>query len=632
MADEGFKRKLAAILSADVQGYSRLMDDNEEATVRTLTAYRNAITDLTQQFRGRVVDSPGDNILAEFSSVVDAVNCAVGIQRELAERNAELPYKRKMEFRIGVNLGDVIAEGERIYGDGVNIAARVESLAEAGGICISGRAYDQVANKLGLEYESLGKHQVKNISTPIRVYRVLSVPGAAVHRVIRAKKIAGKKWRKLSLAIAVTVILFLGIFAMLFWKYYYLPYPIEVNYQDKIVLDLSKGPSIAVLAFNNMSGDSRQDYFCDGITENIIAALSHIPQLFVIARNSSFTYKGKPIKVQQIGRDLNAQYILEGSIQKSNELIRITVQLIETKTGHHKWSERYDRNLKDIFNLQDEIALEIIKSLQIKLTEGEYIRHRFQGTTDLRVFLKLIKGYEYYKQNNKEAMNLAQKEAEEVVEMDPENPAAYCLLGVTYMGKLMIGICENRIICFGRATEAARKALALDDRNSDAHILTGLILLVRKDYEKAIFAAKQAIILNRNNADAYNFLGYCLYVSDRPLEAIEFLKKSISLNPIPPALYLRSLGHAYRAAKQYDKAIETYQMCIKVEPGDFNARIGLAATYGLLGREQEAYEAGLEVLKLDPDFSVEEFCKSSWLKNPAETENYRIGLRKSGLK
>ena len=245
MAEEGFKRKLAAILSADVEGYSRLMDDDEEATVRTITSYRNAITDLVQQFRGRVVDAPGDNLLAEFTSVVDAVNCAVEIQRDLAERNTELPYNRQMQFRIGVNLGDVIEDDGNIYGDGINIAARVESLAEAGGICISGRAYDQVANKLGLEYENLGEHQVKNISTPIRVYRVLSFPGAAAHRVIKAKKAERETWRKTVLAIAAVLVIAVGVWAV--WNYQFRAPPIteEVVSEKPVSTGIPEKPAIA---------------------------------------------------------------------------------------------------------------------------------------------------------------------------------------------------------------------------------------------------------------------------------------------------------------------------------------------------------------------------------------------------
>ena len=310
MTQEGFKRKLTAILSADVEGYSRLMGEDEEATIRTLTTYRSAIAKLVQQYRGRVVDSPGDNILSEFGSAVDAVNCAVEIQRELSERNAGLPSNRKMEFRIGINVGDVIQEEERIYGDGVNIAARVESMSQAGGICISGRTYDQVSNKLGLEYENLGEHQVKNISTPIRVYRVIIETGL----------------------------------------------PEKLASEGHDVLPLPDKPSIAVLPFNNMSGDSEQEYFSDGITEDIITALSRSPWLFVISRNSSFVYRGAMVDVKQVSREFGVRYILEGSVRKAGNRIRVTAKLIDGNLGGHMWAEKYDGELKDIFDLQDQIT------------------------------------------------------------------------------------------------------------------------------------------------------------------------------------------------------------------------------------------------------------------------------------
>jgi adenylate cyclase len=349
MADEGFKRKLAAILSADVEGYSRLMDDDEEATVRTLTSHRNAITDLIQQLRGRVVDSPGDNILAEFPSVVDAVNCAVEIQKELAKRNAELPYNRKMEFRIGVNLGDVIVEGDRIYGDGVNIAARVEAMAEAGGICITGRAYDQVANKLGFQYKNLGKHRVKNIKTPIRVYHVLSNSGAAAHRVINVKEAFGRKLRLTVLALSTLLVLcLLGFY---FWNTYFKLPSILRPSKKETAFKLSKGPSVAVLPFVNMSGNKEEEYFSNGLTKNIITGLSSCPKLFVIAHDSTFSYKNRSVKIQKVADELGVQYILQGSVQKENNRLRITAQLIDAAMGHHLWAEKYDRNLKDIFAL-----------------------------------------------------------------------------------------------------------------------------------------------------------------------------------------------------------------------------------------------------------------------------------------
>ncbi|MBW2428905.1 MAG: adenylate/guanylate cyclase domain-containing protein, partial [Deltaproteobacteria bacterium] len=390
MADQNFKRKLTAILSADVEGYSRLMDDDEEATVRTLTTYRIAITDLTQQFRGRVVDSPGDNILAEFSSVVDAVNCAVEIQKELAERNTELPYNRQMRFRIGVNLGDVIEEEGRIYGDGVNIAARVESLSEAGGICISGRAYDQIANKLGLEYENLGEHQVKNISTPIRVYGVLPYPGAAAHRDVQAKEVIRKKWRNVAIA-AGAVVVVLAI-AVGIWQFYLRPSTFEPASVEKMAYPLPDRPSLAVLPFVDISKDKKYEYLSDGITEDIITTLSKIPRLFVIARESVFEYKGKAVKVQQIGQELGVRHVLRGSIQKAGNRLRITGQLADAVTGQQVWAVHYDRPFVDLFALQDDITFNILEAMQVKLTEGDQTRIHRKCTRNMDAYIKISQG------------------------------------------------------------------------------------------------------------------------------------------------------------------------------------------------------------------------------------------------
>ena len=319
MAEEGFKRKLIAILSADVEGYSRLMGEDEDSTIRTLTAYRELMSTLIQKHRGRVIDSPGDNLLAEFLSVVDSVRCAVEIQEELRIRNAELPEHRKMEFRIGINLGDVVEEGERIYGDGVNITARVEGLAAGGGICISGTVYDSIKNKLSLGYESLGEHTVKNIKDPVRVYRMRVGPDAAALYVSEEKKPAVKRWQWKVLAAA--IVLILGAVAV--WNFYFRLPAIEPASVEKMAYPLPDKPSIAVLPFDNMSGDPDQEYIADNISENIITALSAIPNMFVIARNSSFTYKGKPVKVQQVSEELGVRYVLEGSVLMSEERIRI---------------------------------------------------------------------------------------------------------------------------------------------------------------------------------------------------------------------------------------------------------------------------------------------------------------------
>ena len=629
MAEEGFKRKLTAILSADVEGYSRLMGEDEEATIRTLTTYRNAIAKLVQQYRGRIVDSPGDNILSEFTSVVDAVNCAVEIQRELAERNADLPYNRKMEFRIGVNVGDVVQEEERIYGDGVNIAARVESMSQAGGICISGRAYDQVSNKLGLKYENLGEHQVKNISTPIRVYRVLSIPGAAAHRVVQAKKILRKKWLW---AGASTIFILLIIVVGLYWKYFYLPTPTNIDPENKMTFDLPKGPSIAVLPFDNMTGDPEQEFFCDGITETIISALSQTPKLFVIARNSTFAYKGKQINAQQIGHELNAAYVIEGSIQKSDERIRVTVQLIDTKSGHHLWAEQFNRKLKDIFKLQDEITLKIMKAMQIKLAYGEQFRSRLKGIGDLQLALKFFRALDYFFRFNIEGTNLAQQEIIEIIEFDPDISTVHALLAATYLQDLQFGTCKSNIICFGQATEATRKAISLDETNSDAHLIAGWLFLMQKEHKNGIDSLKRSISLNPNNADAYAYLGYALAVYDQPSEGLKYIKKAFLLNPSPPSFYLQILGICYRMLEQYGDAITAFKKSIQIQPDNISAHIGLIFAYSLSGQEDKAYKLGLEVLKLNPSFSVEKFVKlSPFSRSEDKYVLFTKALRKAGL-
>ena len=349
------KRKLTAILSADVKGYSRLMGEDEVSTVRTLEDYRETMSTLIEQHRGRVVDSPGDNLMAEFASVVDAVRCAVEIQEALRAKNAELPENRRMRFRIGINLGDVIEEGDRIYGDGVNIAARIEGLAEPGGICISGSAYEQIENKLPLGYEYLGEHFVKNIAKPIRVYRVPMEPGGVAEATRRKKRAGLKMWNWAAFAGA--AVLLFGAGAIVAWYYFLTPStsPTGIPFEQTRSVKLPEKPSIAVLPFTNMSGDPEQEYFSDGVTEDLITGLSKVSGLFVIARNSVFTYKGRAVKIERVGQELGVRYVLEGSVRKAGKRVRITAQLVDASTGGHLWAERYDRDLKDIFALQRDV-------------------------------------------------------------------------------------------------------------------------------------------------------------------------------------------------------------------------------------------------------------------------------------
>ena len=628
MAEERAKRKLTAILSADVEGYSRLMEDNEEATIRTLNAYRASMSALIKQHRGRVVDTTGDNLLSEFTSAVDAVDCAVEIQRDLAERNTELPYERKMEFRIGVNVGDVVEEDDRIYGDGVNIAARVEGLAEAGGICISGRAYDQVANKIGLEYENLGEHQVKNIQRPIRVYRVLSFPGAAAHRVVQAKEALGRRWRKIALsivAVAVVVVVAFGI-----WKFYLRRPSVEPATVEKMAYPLPNKPSIAVLPFDNLSGDPEHEYIADGISENIITALSKIPKLFVIARNSTFTYKRKPVKVQKISEDLGVRYVLEGSVQKSGERLRITAQLIDAIKGHHLWSERYDRDLREIFALQDEITMKIITEMQVKLTEGEQARALAKGTDNLEAYLKVLEGAEHNYHYNKEANVRAKQLFEEALALDPQYATAYYGLSATHMFKVYFGLSKSPRKSLERATELVQKAIALDDSLAGPHGLLGHINTLMGQHEKAIAESELGVSLEPNSADNYAFLGIALRYANRPEEAIPLFKKAIRLNPISPSWYFLDLGMAYNQVGKFAEAISTLKRALPQTPDNLFIHLGLAYAYIVSGREEEARASATEVLRIDPKFSLDKLEQAT-ATNIHYKEPFSDTLRKAGL-
>jgi adenylate cyclase len=630
MTEEGFKRKLTAILSADVKGYSRLMGEDEAATVRTITTYREVMAALIQQHRGRVLDSPGDNLLAEFASVVDAVQCAVAVQKEFTARNAELPEKRRMEFRIGINLGDVIQEGDRIYGDGVNIAARLEALANPGGICISRTAFDHIESKLPLGYEYLGDQTVKNIAKPVGAYRVLMEPRVTVAGRSEEKRAGLRRWQWAVLAVVAGV----GAGALIVWNFYLRPSPppAEVVSERTPALKLPDKPSVAVLPFANMSGDPEQDYFTDGITEEIITTLSKVPELFVIARNSTFSYKGKPVKVQQVGEELGARYVLEGSVRKAGDRVRITAQLVDAATGGHLWSERYDRDLKDIFALQDEITMKILTALRVKLTEGEQARLYDRGAENLDSFLKVLQGRAYFYRFNKGSNLQARQMFEETIALDPKDAAAYMMLGWTHLIEVWFGWSKSPGTSMERAVELAQKALALNDTLDFTHSLLGNIYLMKRQYEKAIAEGERAVALNPNGADAHAHLGMTLSYVGRPEEAIVMLKRATRLNPLPPNWYLFSLGQAYRLTGQYEEAIAVYKRALHRNPDDMLAHAGLAATYSLLEREEEAHAEAAEVLRINPKFSLDHLAKTMPFKNQTDTERYIDALRKAGLK
>jgi adenylate cyclase len=630
MTTQEVKRKLTAILSADVKGYSRLMGADEEGTLRTLTAYREVMATLIQRYQGRVVNAPGDALLAEFESVVDAVKSAVEIQRELAKRNEELPVERRMEYRIGINLGDIMVEGEAIYGDGINIAARMESLADGGGICISGIVYDQIENKLSLGYEYLGEQTVKNIAKPVRVYRVLMEPEAA-GKVIGEKKVKPRRWQRTVLI--VVAILIVGAVAFAVWKSYIRPTPsVEIASKEKMAFPLPDKPSIAVLPFVNMSGDPKEEYFSDGITEEIITALSKVPYLFVISRQSTFTYKGKPVKVKQVSEELGVRYVLEGSVRKAGDKVRITAQLIDAITGHHLWAERYDRDLKDIFALQDEITMKIITAMQVKLTVGELANLWAKGTKNLDAYLKCMEAYTNYLRTTKEGNALGKKLAEEVIALDPNYPRGYVLLAQIYLWDILLGTTESPEKSLAKAKELAEKAIALDNSESTAHGLMGSIYLMSRQHDKAITQVERAISLNPNDATNLIRLGFVLLNSGRPQEAISALKNHRRLNPIPFQQYYLQLVTAYRLSGQYKEAIETGKEALRQVPNNINIYLQLTAAYIMMGREEEARAAAIEVMKINPKFSLEWYAKTIYFKNQNDIDKTIDALRKAGLK
>jgi len=577
--NEKITRKLKAILSADVKGYSLLMADDEVHTIQTLKAYRSLMSDLIQQNSGRVVDNPGDNLLAEFSSAVDAVECAAEIQKKLKKENARFVEDKKLQFRIGVNIGDVVQDGDRIYGSGVNIAARIEGIAEPGGICISRNAYDHVKNKLDLNFEYLGEHEVKNIKEPVRVYMVqmdTESPKPLVDE------------------------------------------PLEL--QDK--------PTIAVLPFDNMSGDPSQEYFSDGLTEEIITGLSKIPNIFVIARNSTFTYKGKAVKVQQVSREMGAKYVLEGSVRSAGDRVRITAQLIDGITGQHLWADRYDRELKDIFAIQDEITMNIMIALQVKLTKGEQARLQAKYTKNLEAYFVYLQAIEYLFKFSKESNVLARQKFQESITLEPEYPPAYGGLAGVYLNEAWQGWSDNPEQSAALAMQYAQKCLTLHESNSSAHAIIGIVYLVLGLWEEAIKESELAVSQRPNSADSIWMLAVTYTRVGRVKEALSLLEKAIRLNPMPPNPYLHEIGTCLRLMGRYTEAIAVLKKILNRSPDYLNSRLNLIATYVMFGDKEAACIEAAEVLKQSPDFSIARFLKHFPYKDQkildALSESFRI--------
>jgi adenylate cyclase len=626
------ERKLTAILCADVFGYSRLMGENEEATLRTLSSHRKLTDSLIEQHHGRFVNSAGDSVLAEFASVVNAVQCAVEIQTTLKAENANFPPERRMEFRIGVNLGDVMVDGEQIYGDGVNVAARLESLADPGGICISRTVHENIRNKLPLNYEDLGEQAVKNIAEPVRVFRVM-LDGGTTRTTTRAtERSLRKHWRGgvfslAGLALIAAVIVFV--------QHLSLRPPTttaSIHPAQSPALTLPDKPSIVVLPFTNMSGDQEQEYFSDGITDDLTTALSRLPDLFVIARTSAFTYKGKAVKVQDVSRELGVKYILEGSVRKEANQVRITAQLVDATTGDHIWAEHYDRALRDIFSLQDEIVRRIVTTLNLQLDLMQ--RGAFdvrQTTNNLEAYDDFLRGWEYYWSFTKEGNAKARQMFEKAIELDPKYADAYSSLGSNYwLGwALQLSPDPNSL---DRASQFAQQAITLDESLPPAHIVLSYTYLYKRQYDQATTEAERAVALDPNSALGYEALATIVGESGKPGETIDFVEKAMRLDPQGRYRYLGYEGWAYTQMGRYAEAIPIFKLNLARYPNSLFGRTNLILDYTELGREQEAREEAAEVLRISPQFSLEVLYQRAPQKDETYRKRFFAAARKAGLK
>ena len=627
MADISMQRKLRAIFSADVKGYSKLMGEDDELTVNTITAYREIMSDFVKEHQGRVVDSPGDNILAEFGSTLNAVNSAIAIQQRLEQENEKLPFERRMLFRIGINLGEIIQKGNRIYGDGVNVAARIESLADPGGICISRNVFDQIKKKVSQGFEYMGEHKVKNIAEPIRIYRVLLAPeyeGRVIGEQSERKNILQKPY-------AISIALILLCSTMAIWFLYPRPAKIQAAAIDKMAYPLPEKPSIVVLPFNNTSGKSEEDYFSDGLTEQIITTLSVYPRIFVITRQSAFHYKGKPVEVGKAAEELGVHYVLTGGVQKSGGKLRITVQLIDALSGTYIWSERYDRQLTDIFQVQDEITATVLNAMVAELTEGEQARRWTQKAYNLKALEKHYRAQGFFCRHTKEDYDRAMPLFEESIAIEPDFVWPYVYLGYAHLNIGARGLSESPKESFEKAFELAQKAISIDDSHDGAHSLLASYYNVTRQYEKALPEVNRAIELNPNAADAKAIKGSTLSYLGRWEQAVLYGKKALRLNPYPGVFPYMVLGRAYFMTGQYDESIEIWKKAIQVSPNYLIAHRYLAACYASLDRIEEAQSAVKEVIRINPNFSIESHAKRLLFKNKADIEREITALRKAGF-
>jgi len=584
LATERVQRRLAAILAADVAGYSRLIGADEEGTLARLKAHRRELIDpKIAQHKGRIVKTTGDGVLAEFASTVDALRCAGEVQAAMTERNAAVPADSRIAFRIGIHQGDIVVEDGDIFGDGVNIAARLEGWAEPGGICVSARVQEDAAGKLDLAFEDMGEQQLKNIARPVRVFRV------------RPNRVA------------------------------------EARRTPEPSLALPDKPSVAVLPFTNMSGDPEQEFFADGIAEDIITALSRYPSLFVIARNSCFTYKGRAVDVKQVGRDLGVRYVLEGSLRKSGNRIRVTAQLVEAETGKHVWAERYDRDLADIFALQDEITEAVTMAVAPAVAETELKRAMRKPPDSLDAWAAYQRGLWHLTKFTTDDNDLAQKFFQQAIDLDPTFSGAY--VGLVNAQAQAADFQTRGLAETMSSTELlARRAVALDGANAEARACLAMVLMRRGDHEGALAEAERALSLAPNLPAAGGALGAALMFSGRPKEGLAALERSIRLDPRDPGQPLRLMRMAvgFYYSREYAAAVEAAKRAIRSYP-DFRAPYRwLAAALGQMSRTEEAKEALEKAITMAPGW-LDMYVRGRvpWMR-PEDHAHMVEGLRKAG--
>jgi len=588
-------RKIAAILAADVVGFSRLASADEDRTLARLRTLRAELIDPTVASQnGRVFKRTGDGALVEFRSVVEAVRCAISIQNAMIERNVGISADQRIEFRIGIHLGDVVEESDGdLMGDGVNIAARLEGVAKPGTICLSEQAYWQVKARLDIAVSDLGATQLKNIAEPVHAFSLqVELPAQA-----KPSAQAG-------------------------------PTPAERPAER---LSPPAKPSIAVLPFQNMSGDAEQDFFCDGLVEDIITTLSKLAGLRVVARNSSFVYKGRSVDVREVAKQLGVRYVLEGSVRKSGSRIRVTAQLIDATDGSHLWAERYDRAVDDIFAIQDEITLVLATEMQVKLTDGEQARMRYTTTNNVEAWTHWAKGMSYYRQpptkDNREAAQLCWEKA---LALDPNSAPLNAMLGFMHCLDARFGWKDTFEIAKGKARAYVDRALELDPGNADAHINSSMVLLTEARHDEAMASARKAVELAPGSADVAQLAGFALIAAGYPDEAIVLCEKSMTLSPNYPALYLGTLGDAYRQSGRTDEAIAAFEAYHARSPGFGLTDVVIA--YQEKGQPEEARRTAARLMAARPAFTIAGWRKTQFpRRDQSRVDADEAALRAAGL-